>query len=213
MKIAILLYDNFTALDAVGPYEVLSRLPEADLKFIAKERGPVRTDTGALAITADRALDEFVDPDILLIPGGPGDEAAAADEQILAWVRAAHEGTTWTTSVCTGSIILAAAGVLTGLQATTHWASFDRLRALGADPVSARYVRQGKIFTAAGVSAGIDMALKLASLCAGEDFAKALQLGMEYDPDPPFDAGSPDKAPAELVELVRASLERPFPVD
>ncbi len=209
MKIAVLLYDNFTALDAVGPYEILARLPGAELTFVALKKGPVRSDTGFLAITADAALADLRDPDIFLIPGGPGDEAAAADTEILDWVRHAHQSSKWTASVCTGALVLAAAGVLDGLEATTHWCSYDRLAELGAVPTSRRVVRSGKVITAAGVSAGIDMALELAAAEGGEDLAKLLQLGIEYDPQPPFDAGSPEKAPQALVEMVRATLARP----
>ena len=206
MDIAILLYDNFTALDAIGPYEVLSRLPGAVVKFVATEPGPVRTDTRALALIADHALADVPHPDILLIPGGPGDDGAAANPAVLAWIRAAHETSTWTTSVCTGSLILGAAGVLNGVAATSHWAAFDRLAACGATPTAQRVVRVGKIVTAAGVSAGIDMALQLAQEIAGDDIAQAIQLGIEYDPQPPFDAGSPAKAPAHVVELIRGIL-------
>lgn len=204
MHIAILLYDKFTALDAVGPYEVLSRLPGAELTFVAKQAGPVTTDTGALSIVAEKALADVPHPDVLLVPGGPGDEGAAADAEILDWLRTAHASTKWTLSVCTGALVLAAAGILDGLEATTHWASYDRLAARGAKPVKRRVVRQGKIITAAGVSAGIDMALTLAQLEAGDDFAQGMQLGIEYDPQPPFNAGSPDTAPAHVVEFVRA---------
>jgi transcriptional regulator GlxA family with amidase domain len=206
VDVAILLYDNFTALDAVGPYEVLSRLPGAQAKFVATALGPVRTDTRALAITADYALGDVPRPDIIVVPGGPGDEGAMANAAILDWLRSAHETTKWTTSVCTGALVLGAAGLLDGLEATTHWAAYDRLAALGAKPTAQRVVRQGKVITAAGVSAGIDMALDLARLEAGEEFAQALQLGIEYDPQPPLDAGSPDKAPAQVVEMVRSLL-------
>ncbi len=206
MKIAILLYDKFTALDAVGPYEILSRLPGAELCFVGLEKGPVRSDTGRLAITADASLDETPSAELLLIPGGPGDEAACAEQRILDWVQRIHEGSKWTASVCTGALILAAAGILDGVQATTHWARYARLEELGAKAKAERVVRQGKIITAAGVSAGIDMALELAAAECGEDVAKMLQLGIEYDPHPPFDCGSPDKAPAALAEMVRASM-------
>ncbi len=202
MDIAILLYDKFTALDCIGPYEVLSRLPGAEVKFTAVERGLVRSDTGGLAIHADFALADVPRPEILLIPGGPGEEAAAANPAVLDWVRSVHEHSTWTTSVCTGSLILALAGVLDGVEATTHWARRDRLRELGATPIAERVVRRGKIVTAAGVSAGIDMGLTLAAEIAGEDFAQAIQLGIEYDPQPPFDAGSPERAPAQVVEML-----------
>jgi transcriptional regulator GlxA family with amidase domain len=203
MKIAILIFDKLTALDAIGPYEVLSRLPEADLKFVAKEAGTKRTDTGALGITADAALGELTDPDIVLVPGGEGNRPMLEDEEVLDWLRAAHETTTWTTSVCTGSLVLAAAGILEGKRATSHWAYRDELRQGGAEPVAERVVVDGKIVTAAGVSAGIDMALHLTALEYGEDLAKGIQLGIEYDPAPPFDSGSPEKADPNLVELVR----------
>jgi putative intracellular protease/amidase len=205
VRIAILIFDELTALDAIGPYEVLSRLPEAELTFVAKEPGLKRTDTGALGINADAAIGEIPDPDILLVPGGQGNRPLLNDPEVLDWVRGAHEATTWTTSVCTGALVLAAAGVLEGKRATTHWAYLERLRELGADPVAERVVEDGKIITGAGVSAGIDMALTLASRVAGEKVAQAIQLGIEYDPEPPFDAGSPDKAPADLVDLIRSS--------
>jgi transcriptional regulator GlxA family with amidase domain len=205
MRIAILIFDELTALDAIGPYEVLSRLPEAELSFVAKERGLKRTDTGALGINADAAIAEIPDPDILLVPGGQGNRPLLNDAEVLDWVRGAHEGATWTTSVCTGALVLAAAGVLEGKRATTHWAYLERLRELGAEPVAERVVEDGKIITGAGVSAGIDMALTLASRVAGEKVAQAIQLGIEYDPEPPFNAGSPDKAPPELVDLIRSS--------
>jgi putative intracellular protease/amidase len=211
MEIAILLYDKFTALDCIGPYEVLHNLPGADVKFVSRDGGVVRADSGRLAISTDYAIDDVTTPAMVLVPGGPGDEAAGADPRIRAWLRKIHETTKWTTSVCTGSIILASAGLLDGLEATTHWASYDRLAARGANPVARRVVRQGKIITAAGVSSGIDMALELARLEQGDDIAQALQLGIEYDPAPPFDSGSPAKAPPHVVEFLRAhfaSLER-----
>jgi transcriptional regulator GlxA family with amidase domain len=204
MQIAILLYDRFTALDAVGPYEVLSRIPGAELSFVAAEPGPLTTDTRSLTLVAERSLDDVPSPDILLIPGGPGEDVLR-DDSVIDWVRSAHETTTWTTSVCTGSLVLARAGVLDGKRATTHWLALDRLRELGAKPVGgARIVEDGKIVTAAGVSAGIDMALHLAARVAGEEVAQTIQLFIEYDPQPPFDAGSPAKAPADLVARVRA---------
>ena len=206
MEIAILLYDNFTALDCIGPYEVLSRLPEAELKFTALEKGEVRADSRVLGISADYSIADVPAPDILLIPGGPGDEEARKVPALIDWVAKVHETTKWTTSVCTGSLILAAAGVLKGLDATTHWASLEELRSLGANPTAERVVLRGKVVTAAGVSSGIDMALSLTAMECGEDYAKALQLGIEYDPQPPFDAGSPDKCPPELVAMVREAM-------
>jgi putative intracellular protease/amidase len=203
MRIAILIFDKLTALDAVGPYEVLSRLPGAELSFVAKEAGPKRTDTGALGVSADIALGDLPDPEIVLVPGGEGNRPLMKDNEVLDWLRSAHEGSTWTTSVCTGSLLLGAAGILEGLRATSHWAYRERLREFGAEPVAERVVQDGKVITAAGVSAGIDMGLTLAAEVAGEDVAKAIQLGIEYDPSPPFDAGSPEKAPAPLVDFVR----------
>ncbi len=203
MQIAMLLFDQVTALDAVGPYEVLSRLPGAEVKFVADEPGPKRTDTGALALTADHSIDDVTAPDVLLVPGGAGNRPMLEDERILGWVRSAHETSRWTTSVCTGSLVLAAAGVLDGVRATSHWIWRDYLRAFGAEPVEQRVVVDGKVVTAAGVSSGIDMALQLATLEAGAEVAQAIQLAMEYDPDPPHDAGSPATAPTEMVERVR----------
>ncbi len=203
MRIAILIFDKLTALDAIGPYEVLSRLPGAELRFVAKEAGEKRTDTGALGLSADLTLGQLIDPDIVLVPGGEGNRPLLEDEEVLDWLRGAHRTSTWTTSVCTGSLVLAAAGILDGKRATSHWAYRDQLRGFGAEPVAERFVVDGKIVTAAGVSAGIDMALALTALEAGEDVARAIQLGIEYDPEPPFDSGSPEKAGDQLVELVR----------
>jgi putative intracellular protease/amidase len=204
MNIAILLYDRLTALDAIGPYEVLSRLPGAKVTFVAAEAGPVRTDNGMLTLLAERSFDRLPPPEIVLVPGGPGEVTARAGEPVLGWLREVHHTSTWTISVCTGSLILAAAGLLEGRRATSHWLALDELRRLGARPVSERVVFDGKIVTAAGVSAGIDMALAVAAEVAGEAVAQAIQLSIEYDPQPPFDAGSPAKAPAEIVDLLRA---------
>jgi putative intracellular protease/amidase len=201
MQIAIPLYDRFTALDAIGPYEVLSRLPGARLDFVATEPGIVRADTGMLAVSVERSLADVPDPDVILVPGGIGSRTAMHDEALLDWVRSAHEGSRYTTSVCTGALVLSAAGILDGLDATTHWACLDQLER----PVTERVVEQGKVITAAGVSAGIDMALTLASRIAGDVVAQAIQLGIEYDPQPPFDSGSPDKAPEAVLELVKAA--------
>jgi transcriptional regulator GlxA family with amidase domain len=204
MNIAILIYDRLTALDAIGPYEVLSRLPGAELAFVAAEPGPVRTDNQMLTLVAERSIEEARRPEIVVVPGGPGEVAARAGGPVLEWLRRVHETTTWTTSVCTGSLILAAAGLLEGRRATSHWLALERLGELGAEPVQERIVFDGDIVTAAGVSAGIDMALALAARVAGETVAQAIQLGIEYDPQPPFAAGSPRTAPAEVVELLRA---------
>jgi transcriptional regulator GlxA family with amidase domain len=204
MDVAILLYDRLTALDAIGPYEVLSRLPGVELSFVAAGREPVRTDNGLLGLLPGKTLDEVSEPDIVVVPGGPGEVAARAGGPLLQWLRDAHRTSTWTTSVCTGSLVLAAAGLLEGKRATSHWLALEKLRELGAEPTLERVVRDGKIVTAAGVSAGIDMGLALAEHLAGREVAEAIQLSIEYDPQPPFDAGSPLKAPPEIVEAVRS---------
>jgi putative intracellular protease/amidase len=204
MQIAILLYDRFTALDAVGPYETLGRLPDADTVFVAERTGPVRSDTGRLALTADKSLAEVPAPDILVVPGGPGQAAQMDNEVLLDWLRAADVTTVWTTSVCTGSLLLAAAGLLDGRRATSHWLALDRLKGFGAEPTGERVVLDGKYATAAGVSSGIDMGLTLLGRIAGDEHAQAVQLLIEYDPQPPHDAGSPEKAPAHLVEEFRS---------
>ena len=208
LDVAIPIFDGITALDAIGPYEVLSRLPNARVHFLALEPGPQRTDNGMLGLTADQALIELPNPDVIVVPGGYGTRALMKDEAMLAWVRGAHETSQWTTSVCTGALILGAAGILDGLAATTHWLLLDKLGELGATPVSRRVVEQGKVITAAGVSSGIDMALTLAARIAGEAIARAIQLGIEYDPEPPFDSGSVGKAPADVVSLVRRAAEQ-----
>jgi putative intracellular protease/amidase len=203
VDIAIPIFDGLTALDAIGPYEVLSRLPGARVHFLALEPGPQRTGNGMLALTADASLDDFPAPDVIVMPGGHGTRALMHDDRMLAWVRAAHETSSFTTSVCTGSLVLAAAGILDRLEATTHWAVLDTLGRLGAIPVTRRVVEQGKVITAAGVSSGIDMALTLAARIADEDVARAIQLAIEYDPEPPFDSGSIEKASPEIVALAR----------
>ncbi|MEV6006009.1 DJ-1/PfpI family protein [Streptomyces sp. NPDC051976] len=205
MQIAILLYDGFTALDAVGPYEILSRIPGAEVVFTAARPGPVRTDMTSLALTADAALGEVTAPDLLLVPGGPGTADVLADRSTLDWIRRVDETTTWTTSVCSGSLLLAAAGLLTGRRATSHWICLDDLPALGAVPTPERVVLDGKYATAAGVSAGIDLALHLTGRLAGDETAEAIQLVVEYDPQPPYSTGSVTTAPAPLVTALRAS--------
>ncbi|MET9951199.1 DJ-1/PfpI family protein [Streptomyces sp. NPDC006339] len=208
MQIAVLLYDRFTSLDAIGPYELLGRLPGAEAVFVGKEPGPVRNDQGSLALVADRALGDVPRPDIVLVPGGPGSREAMHDPEILAWLRAADATSTWTTSVCTGSLILGGAGLLTGRRATSHWLALDELAPLGAEPTGERVVFDGKYVTAAGVSSGIDMALHLLGRIGGDETAQTVQLLTEYDPQPPYDAGSPDKAPAAIVARWRAQAEK-----
>ncbi|MDN3353431.1 DJ-1/PfpI family protein [Actinomadura sp. DC4] len=205
MQIAILLYERFTALDAVGPYEILSRIPGAEVVFTAVRPGPVRTEMGSLALTADAALGEVTDPDIVLVPGGPGTRDFIADEPILDWIRTVDAATTWTTSVCSGSLLLAAAGLITGRPATSHWNCLEYLPVFGAVPVTERVVVDGKYATAAGVSAGIDLALDLTGRIAGDRIAEAIQLVVEYDPKPPYTMGSTGTAPAALVEALRTS--------
>ena len=203
MQIAVALYDRFTALDAVGPYEVLSRVPDSKLTFVGHEVGPVRTDNERLAMYVDAVFEDVPEPDVIVVPGGWGTRALLDDERIQSWIRHAHEHSQWTTSVCTGSLLLGAAGVLDGLEATSHWLEVDALTEYGATPTGRRVVEQGKVITAAGVSSGIDMGLMLVAKIAGDEFAKTIQLLIEYDPQPPFDSGSPAKADDELVENLR----------
>jgi putative intracellular protease/amidase len=206
MQIAIFVYDHMTALDAVGPYEILSRLPGAETIVVGERRGPVRCDTRSLSLVADAELDEITDPDVLVVPGWSGAEQANLLEpgRVQDWLLAIDDHTTWTTSVCTGALVLAAAGLLNGRSATTHWLATDWLADLGAVPTGERVVCDGKYVTAAGVSAGIDMALTLVAAIADDQTAKAIQLLMEYDPQPPFDCGSAEKAPQEIVASMRA---------
>ncbi len=206
MDVAIPIYDAFTALDAVGPYEVLSRLPGARVRFIAARPGAVTTDNGMLSLVAEASLDEVPAPDVLVVPGGISTPKVARDPVYVDWVRRAHETSTWTTSVCTGALLLGAAGILDGLKATTHWLDYEELATYGAQPTPQRVVEQGKVITSAGVSSGIDMALTLAARIAGDDVARAIQLGIEYDPHPPFDAGSVATAGPEIEAMVRAAV-------
>jgi putative intracellular protease/amidase len=203
MDIAIPLFDRFTALDAIGPYEVLSRLPGYRVTFVAESPGVRTTDNGMLGLVAEKALADMPHPEIVVVPGGIGTRAMMRDEVLIDWVRGAHATSRFTCSVCTGSLVLGAAGILDGLQATTHWAAMELLGSTGAIPTPQRVVEQGKVITAAGVSAGIDMALTLAARVAGDAVAQAIQLGIEYDPQPPFDSGSLDKAPQEAIDLCR----------
>ncbi|MFD7087568.1 DJ-1/PfpI family protein [Streptomyces sp. NPDC059892] len=203
MKIAIVLFEGFTALDAVGPYQMLCHTPGFETFFVAEKTGPVGDDSGALSLVAAKTLAEVPAPDVLVVPGGPGQERQMENETLLGWLRAADTATTWTTSVCTGSLLLAAAGLLRGRRATSHWLAVETLRTYGAEPTGERVVTDGKYITAAGVSAGIDMGLTLAGRLAGDRFAQTVQLLTEYDPQPPYDAGSADKAPADLVAEMR----------
>jgi transcriptional regulator GlxA family with amidase domain len=204
LKIAFVLYPGFTALDVIGPFQVLGSMPGHEVSFVAAERGPVTDDTGRCQIVASTTLADFTDPDIVVIGGSLFDNEP--DQRVVEWLRRMHTRTTWTTSVCTGSIYLAAAGILDGVEATTHWARVEQLERRGARYLPERVVERGKVITGAGVSAGIDLALTLVGRIYGPQMAQTVQLGIEYDPNPPFDAGSPAKAPAEIVEYVTAAL-------
>jgi putative intracellular protease/amidase len=204
VDIAILLFNGMTALDAVGPYGVLVRLPGAAVTFVAEEPGFVTDDAGRLALGAGTAIGDIPQPEVVVVPGGPGQTALMENRSVLSWLEDAHATTRWTTSVCTGSLVLGAAGILDGKRATSHWLALDQLTRHGAVPVPERVVVDGKVMTAAGVSAGIDMALRLAAELAGAKTAEAIQLGLEYDPQPPFGAGSPGTAPPAVVSALRA---------
>lgn len=209
MQLAILLYDGVTALDAIGPYEVLQAPGLGiDVRFVAREKGMKRTDFGRLGLQADYTLDEVPRPDILLVPGTAFPQAVMSDPMVLEWIAQAHQTTKWTTSVCTGALGLGAAGVLTGLRASTHWLAHEALKQFGAIPIKERVVRDGKVMTAAGVSSGIDMALTLVAEEFGSDAAQLTQLLIEYDPHPPFDAGSPDKASPLIVSTAREAFRK-----
>lgn len=214
MQVAILLYPGVTALDAVGPWEVLSRLPDTEVRFVGKETGPVATEGDALLLGTAYSITETPSPDLVLVPGGTTTPTQMVDDDVLDWLRAVHETTTWTTSVCTGSLILGAAGILKGLPATTHWYKMGVLRVMGAKPrPDERIVRSGKIVTAAGVSAGIDLALWLAGEIAGRERAEAIQLTVEYDPHPPFDSGHLNKASPQVHKLAQRLLDERMPPD
>ena len=211
MNIAILIYDGFTALDAIGPYEVLSCIPGVQVQFVSPEAGPKRAHTSFLSVVADYRLDEVPSPDIIVVSGGTsGTLAATQNPAILSWIQKAHETSQWTTSVCTGALILGAAGLLKGLKATTHWYAKDILPKFGAEYVEERVVQQGKIITAAGVSAGIDMSLQLAEKIAGKEMAQTIQLIIEYDPQPPHQAGSMKKADRAIIEMARRAADTAF---
>ncbi|MFI1677759.1 DJ-1/PfpI family protein [Streptomyces sp. NPDC020607] len=204
MQIAIALYERFTVLDAIGPYQTLVNLPGAETVLVAEQAGPVRDDNGSLALIADKSFAEVQRPDLVVVPGGPGQSDQMENEALLGWLRTVDATTTWTTSVCTGSLALAAAGLLKGRRATSHWLALAELERLGVESTGERVVFDGKYVTAAGVSAGIDMGLTLAGRIAGDEHAQTVQLLAEYDPQPPYDAGSPEKAPAHLVAKFRA---------
>lgn len=204
MQIVIALFDRFTSLDAVGPYQVFNHWPGAKVIFASERSGPVRDESGSLALHAQASYADVPAPDIILIPGGPGQSAQMTRTPLVNWLIQADKTSTWTTSACTGALILAGAGLLTGRRATTYWLAMGELEHLGAKPVRERYVFDGKYATSAGVSAGLDMALALVAAIDGETMAKQVQLGIEYDPHPPYDAGSPASAPADVVAAFRA---------
>ncbi|HWF26942.1 MAG TPA: DJ-1/PfpI family protein [Mycobacterium sp.] len=208
-QIAFVAYPGFTALDMIGPYEVLRNLPGAEVRFVWHESGPITTDSGVLVIGATHSLAETPSPDVILVPGGPSTPVHARDETLLDWLRQAHQTASWTTSVCSGSVILAAAGLLEGRRATSHWLTIPALKAFGATPVAdERIVHEGNVVTSAGVSAGLDLALWLAGEIGGESRAKAIQLAIEYDPQPPFDCGHMSKASATTKAAATALLSR-----
>jgi transcriptional regulator GlxA family with amidase domain len=203
-SVGLVLYPRFTALDIVGPFQTLVDVPGLDVFFVAAQRGPVVDHTGKLTLEATRSFDDVDELDVVVVPGGFADGDLDATDDVVCFVKRIHATTTWTTSVCTGSIYLAHAGLLDGLTATTHWASYDRLEKLGAVPTEQRVVQEGRIITAAGVSSGIDMGLVLVAALEGDEMAKVIQLAIEYDPQPPFDAGSPSKVGHEFTEFVRS---------
>ncbi|HEY7353066.1 MAG TPA: DJ-1/PfpI family protein [Terriglobales bacterium] len=213
-QIAILLYPGVTALDAIGPWEVLWRMPNTEVRFVGKELEPVSTEGGVLLLGVTHTLAETPSPDLVLVPGGSTTPGQMVDDDVLDWLREVSKTSTWTTSVCTGSLILGAAGILKGTPATSHWYKINVLRILGAKPEpDKRIVHSGKIVTAAGVSSGIDLALWLAANIAGREQAEAIQLVIEYDPHPPFEAGRMSKASEKVRNLAKKMMDEIVPAD
>jgi transcriptional regulator GlxA family with amidase domain len=208
-KIGLVLYPRFTALDIVGPFQTLVDVPDLDVFFVAAQKGPVVDHSGKLTLDATHSFNEIDALDVLVVPGGFADRDIDETNDVVSFIQKIHPTTTWTTSVCTGSIYMAHAGILKGLTATTHWASYDRLQALGAIPTEQRVVQVGKIITAAGVSSGIDMGLALVAAIHGEDMAKLIQLAIEYDPQPPFDSGAPSKVSPEFKSFALSIFNNP----
>jgi len=206
LKIVVFIYDRFTALDAIGPYEVFSRIPNAEVFFVALKPG-IYSDGQTLSIEVKHSLNEIEKPDVIVIPGGFGIDSLLQNREILDWIRLTHNTTQFTASVCSGALLLAAAGLLKNIKATTHWNRVEQLKKYGVEVVNKRYVHDGKIITSAGVSAGIDMALYMISKLANEKLAQIIQLSMEYDPQPPFNSGSPEKAPKEIVEILKKVIK------
>jgi putative intracellular protease/amidase len=207
--VGLVLYPQFTALDIIGPFQTLVDVPGLDVFFIAADKGPVVDHSGKCFLDATCSFDEIDELDVLVVPGGFADRNIDDSHEVVQFIRKIHPTTTWTTSVCTGSIFLAHAGILEGIVATTHWSSYDRLRDLGAIPTEQRVVKEGKIITAAGVSSGIDMGLELVAAIYGDEMAKIIQLAIEYDPQPPFDAGSPSKVSPEFRSFVLDIFNNP----
>jgi transcriptional regulator GlxA family with amidase domain len=208
-KVGLVLYPRFTALDIVGPFQTLVDVPGLNVFFVAAQKGPVVDHTGKLTLEATHSFAEIDSLDVLVVPGGMADRDIDTNNDVVQFIKKIHPTTTWTTSVCTGSIFLAHAGVLNGLTATTHWASYDRLQSLGAIPSEQRVVTEGKIITAAGVSSGIDMGLVLVAAMEGDDMAKLIQLAIEYDPQPPFDSGAPSKVSPEFKQFALQIFSNP----
>jgi transcriptional regulator GlxA family with amidase domain len=208
-KVGLVLYPRFTALDIVGPFQTLVDVPGLNVFFVAAQKGPVVDHTGKLTLEATHSFAEIDSLDVLVVPGGMADRDIDTNNDVVQFIKKIHPTTTWTTSVCTGSIFLAHAGVLNGLTATTHWASYDRLQSLGAIPTEQRVVIEGKIITAAGVSSGIDMGLVLVAAMEGDDMAKLIQLAIEYDPQPPFDSGAPSKVSPEFKQFALQIFSNP----
>ena len=214
LQVAILLYPGISALDAVGPWEILSRMPNTEIRFVGKETGSIWTEGFTLLLGVTHTLSETLSPDVIVVPGGTTTPGEMVDDEVLDWVRQVHRTTIWTTSVCTGALILGAAGILKGLPATTHWYKMGVLRIMGAKPKpEERIVQAGKVVTAAGVSAGIDMALWLAGQIVGQERAEAIQLTVEYDPHPAFDAGHIGKAPERVRKLAKEMMDERMPAD
>jgi transcriptional regulator GlxA family with amidase domain len=207
--VGLVLYPQFTALDIIGPFQTLVDVPGLDVFFVAAEKGLIVDHSGKCSLEASRSFDETDSLDIVVVPGGFADRNLDNSNEVVKFVKKIHPTTTWTTSVCTGSIYLAHAGILNGLTATTHWASYDRLKALGAVPSEQRVIKSGRIITAAGVSSGIDMGLELVAVLYGDEMAKTIQLAIEYDPQPPFDAGSPSKVSPEFKSFVQGVFDNP----
>jgi transcriptional regulator GlxA family with amidase domain len=207
--VGLVLYPRFTALDIVGPFQTLVDVPGLNVFFVAAQKGPVVDHTGKFTLEATHSFDEIDSLDVLVVPGGMADRDIDANNDVVQFIKKIHPTTAWTTSVCTGSIFLAHAGVLDGLTATTHWASYDRLQSLGAIPTEQRVVTEGKIITAAGVSSGIDMGLVLVAAMEGDDMAKLIQLAIEYDPQPPFDSGAPSKVSPEFKQFALQIFTNP----